>query len=290
MPEAPPPPRVVVLGASGQVGRFILHRLGQEALACARNPPAHPAGTAQAAHRLDLWSDHWPSPAPCLISAGPLDACVAWLQRSGPGAIRRIVALSSMSAVHKANSVSLQEQALAARLRASEEALQLFAQAHDIRCSILRPTLIWGSGLDHSLTPFAHDARRRGLALIPTGASGLRQPVHADDLAALCTALSGRGDCAALMPVGGAEQLPLADMLQRVARAVGARSLRLPVPAILLRWAGDVGMRIGSERAAAWSRAFTDQVVDDDQAWRCAGLTPRGFDPDAASFRVPDRA
>ena len=288
MPEAPPPPRVVVLGASGQVGRLVVRRLGHDALACVRNLPERPVSADQPTRRLDLWSDHWPSPAPQLISAGPLDACVAWLQRSGPGAIERMVALSSMSAVHKADSVSPQERALAARLRASEEALQKFAQAHAIRCSILRPTLIWGAGLDRSLTPFAHDAQQRGFALIPAGASGLRQPVHADDVAALCVALSVRDDSAALVPVGGGERLPLAEVLQRVARAVAARSVHLPVPAAALRWAGSVGMRLGSERAAAWFRSVTDQVVDNDQAWQRAGLSPRGFNPDAASFRAPD--
>ncbi|MBC7988019.1 MAG: nucleoside-diphosphate sugar epimerase, partial [Luteimonas sp.] len=172
MPDAACGP--LILGASGQVGYFLLQRIGADARACSRRIPPWAGPFTAGWQPLDLWKDTWPSPWTQLISAGPLDACVAWLERSGPGALRQIVALGSMSAVHKQASPSQEERAVAQRLREHEQRLLAFAATHAIQCTMLRPTLIWGAGLDHSLTPFARRAARRGWALIPSGARGLR--------------------------------------------------------------------------------------------------------------------
>lgn len=291
MPDAARGP--LILGASGQVGFFLLHRLGADALACSRRIPVLADDAGARWQRLDLWTDTWQCPTSDLISAGPLDACVAWLQRSGPGRLRRIVALSSMSAVHKLESPSRDERAVAVRLREHEQQLCAFADQHGIRCTLVRPTLIWGAGLDRSLTPYAQRAGRRGWALIPSGARGLRQPVHADDLAALCVALLTRAATSAaqdIVEVGGAERLSLASMLGRVAQSQGARSIVLPLPRSSLRALGAFAARLGLERGATAFRATADQCVGSDASWSALGLAPRGFAPSASSWRAPESA
>lgn len=277
-----------VLGASGQVGHYLLRRLGSTAIACARSVPVRSAHDAARWLPFDLWTHAQPPASAQLISAGPLDGCVNWLERVGPGPLTRMIALGSMSAVHKLRSPDLKERVLAQHLLAHEQRLLAFAAGHGIRCTILRPTLIWGAGLDHSLTLYALQARRRGHAWIPTGASGLRQPVHADDLAALCVALlASREHDGACLDVGGGERLTLRAMLGRVVASVDARVLPLPCPRFLLAAAGRLGVRLGLARAAAAARAVADQCVDNDDAWRSCPLKPRGFDPRPADWLAP---
>lgn len=280
--------RPLVLGASGQVGYFLLQRLGRDVSAVARNIPSWSSGERANWRCLDLWTATAPPASTQLISAGPLDGCVAWLERAGAGELQRIVALSSMSAVHKQDSPDAGERALAARLREHEQRLFAFAERHGIACTLLRPTLIWGAGLDRSLTPYAQRAARRGFALVPSAATGLRQPVHADDLAAICIALLARSSgLAKPLELGGGERLTLAEVLARCVRAVDARVLRLPMPRALLALGGAVASRLGVASAAAAARALADQCADSEAAWREFGITPRGFDPAAADFKPP---
>jgi len=278
----------LLLGASGQVGYFLLQRLGGEAVACARTIPAWSSPQQANWRTFDLWTSNEASTQTQLISAGPLDACVAWLERAGPGALRRIVALSSMSAVHKRHSVSRVERALADSLCASEQRLLAFASAHDIHCMILRPTLIWGAGMDRSLTPFAQAAARRGFAFVPARATGLRQPVHAEDLAVLCLALSVRDEAATgVFEAAGGERLTLAAMLARVGRSVGARVIRVSVPSIVLAAVGRIAAAAGIDVAAAWTRAVSDQCASTDAVWHYCDLSPRGFTPTRDSWMPP---
>ncbi|MBL0039669.1 MAG: hypothetical protein IPP28_01190 [Xanthomonadales bacterium] len=269
-----------LLGASGQVGYFLLQRLGRDVVACARSVPAWSSPERLCWHTFDLWRSNEAPGCEHLISAGPLDACVDWLARSGPGALKRIVALSSMSVVHKQQSPLAAEREIAARLLDSERRLLEFAHEHAIDCTILRPTLIWGAGLDHSLTPFARHAAQRGFVVIPSGASGLRQPVHADDLAALCIAVlprSGLGQTVAA--AGGGECLSLARMLVRVAHSCDARVLRMPMPKSVLAMLGRLGATAGIPAAAVLARSVADQCAGQDQLWQACGLVPRGFEP-----------
>ena len=58
MPEAlAAPPRTLVLGASGQVGHFLLHRLRHDALACVRREREQADTSGAQWQRLDLWVD-----------------------------------------------------------------------------------------------------------------------------------------------------------------------------------------------------------------------------------------
>lgn len=272
-----------LLGASGQVGLFLQRRLGDGVVPCARSVPAWAAHQAARWRLLDLWRSADAPACERLISAGPLDACGDWLARVGPGSLRRIVALSSMSAAHKQASPSPRERDVAHRLQASEQRLSEFSATHGIACTILRPTLIWGAGLDRSLTPFAQAAARRGFAIVPSAARGLRQPVHADDLAALCVALLDRDAAVGVFEAGGGERLALSEMLARAARAVDARLLRLPAPGFALSAIARIAARLGAE-SGALSRAMQDQCCSDDAIWRIAGLAPRGFEPTRSSF------
>jgi hypothetical protein len=81
-----------------------------------------------------------------------------------------------MSAQSKRDSVVPAERALAQRLRDGEAALARACVARGSAWTVLRPTLVYGAGLDKSLTPIARRALRTRVFPLPAG-RGLRQPI-----------------------------------------------------------------------------------------------------------------
>jgi len=280
--------RSVVFGASGAIGRFLLPRLlarGDEVFAISRVPRAgaHP-------------NLHWRSGGLCadvaglpvadaIFSLGPLDAFAAWLERTRLAGQPRIVAIGSRSVVSKRDSIDAAERALAARLAQAEARLAAAATARDCAWTILRPTLIWGAGLDRNLTSIARFASRWHVLPRLVGASGLRQPVHADDLAGLCTAAQERSAAANRgYDVGGGERLRFAEMLDRIRLGLGVWAVPLPLPVAALRGAASLVPAWRGFRAPL-ARLDVDLVADHDAAVVDLGWAPRGFRPEATSWQ-----
>src|SRR5882724_10751919 len=150
---------ILVFGASGSVGRFLLPQLLQQHRVIAVSRVQHVGEVEWIGGDLNDQSIHWPQ-AEMAISLGPLDAFVTWLQRNPATTLRRIIALSSMSAESKRDSIDPRERALAERLRAAETMLMGIATERGVACTLFRPTLIYGAGTDRSLAPIARFARR----------------------------------------------------------------------------------------------------------------------------------
>jgi len=281
---------VLVLGASGAIGRHLVPRLlaaGHDVVALSRR--AHPPRAARV--RWVVGDIHAPAPAlpvtDALFSLGPLDGLAAWLATLDIAAGARIIAFGSMSVFAKRESIDPAERALAARLAAAEQAFVAAAVARGMAWTLLRPTLIYGSGLDRSLSPLARFGRRwRVFPRLPA-ATGLRQPVHAGDLAEACLAAwqtpASHGRTYAL---GGGERLAFADMLERVRGSLGVRTLGVPLPlagaAALARGARALGL--SAPGAGAFARLRDDLVADDAAARADLGWSPRAFDPAASAW------
>ncbi len=201
-------------------------------------------------------------PAPCwLVSFAPIWELAPWLaQQRACGApwlarLGGVVACSSSSSVTKRFAANGFDRQLVARLRGAEQSLQATAAALGVPCRILAPTLIYGSagGLhDRNLSVLAGLMRRLPLLPLPSP-SGLRQPIHCSQLAAVALALveqgaggAGGSDAESPWPptepllLGGDEALSYAVMLERLRAALPpgdpARRCRLlPLPAPLLQ-------------------------------------------------------
>ncbi|MGH8042017.1 MAG: SDR family oxidoreductase [Rudaea sp.] len=264
---------ILVFGASGAVGRFLRPRLAPETrlLAVSRSPrPGWITGD------LNDPAARWPL-AEFVISLGPLDAFGAWLERTPHATLRRIVAISSMSAQSKRESPDPGERALAQRLRDAQAALAAAAGARGIAWTILQPTLIYGAGNDQSLAPIARFARRWRVLPVPLGASGLRQPVHAADLAAACAAvLENPVTFGKTYELGGGERLTFAAMIWRLRKTVPGFVLPLPVPISAL-WALARSGRIAPGPLA---RLRLPLIADNNAAIRDFGFAPGPFRAD----------
>jgi hypothetical protein len=107
------------------------------------------------------------SEADAIVSFGPMDGLAAWLALQERVVARGLVATSSMSAVSKRDSPVEADRALSARLRAGEAAVIAQCERLGIAWTILRPTMIYGAGLDRNLTPVARMARRTRVLPMP---------------------------------------------------------------------------------------------------------------------------
>jgi nucleoside-diphosphate-sugar epimerase len=196
---------------------------------------------------------------------------------------RRIVALSSTSRFSKTTSSDKAEKALAARLLQGEEELQNWAAATGVDWLILRPTLIYGLGRDRNITEIARFIRRFGFFPLLGRGSGLRQPVHVEDVAqAAIAALNTPTPTNRAYTVSGGETLPYREMVGRVFAALRRPPRLLPIPFPLFRLA-VAGMRL-LPRYRHWSIAMaermnSDLVFDHAEAMRDLAFSPRPFRP-----------
>lgn len=276
---------VLVFGGSGPMGRFLLPRLlasGEAVMSVSRNAQHEPADVTWLRGELPDAVPAVPALS-AIISFGPLQHFADWLAQTPLIDAPRVIAVSSMSAETKHDSSVPAEREISRQLCAGEAALASACMRHGCGWTVLRPTLIYGAGLDKSLTPIARRASRMRIFPLPAG-KGLRQPVHADDiaqavLAALdCPAATGR-----ILPIGGGERLSVHDMFSRVRRSLPNTTLPLPLPTWLLQlcryalpqWRGPL------------NRLNADLVANNDELQRLLGISPRPFKPEPSMWVSP---
>ncbi|MGH8159397.1 MAG: NAD(P)H-binding protein [Rhodanobacter sp.] len=276
---------VLVLGGSSQIGHFLLPRLrasGEQVLALSRHPRPQQAGVDWLQGALPAAVPALP-PLSAIISFSPLWALTEWLSQAPLSDAPRVIATSSMSAETKRDSSVPAERDISRQLREGEAALAAACARHGCAWTVLRPTLIYGAGLDKSLTPIARRAMRLRLFPLPAG-SGLRQPVHADDIAqAVLAALECPMAAGRILPIGGGERLPAAEMFARVRRSLPRATVPLPLPAWLLR----LGRHALPPLRGPLNRLDADLVADNDELRRLLGISPRPFRPEPSMWTAP---
>ncbi len=215
------------------------------------------------------------------ICAAPIWVLPGHFQLLESCGVRKVVALSSTSRFSKDDSSDIAEQQLAKRLADAELQVQAWAQQRGIEWVILRPTLIYGLGRDKNITEMVRLIQRFGFFPLFGKAHGLRQPIHADDVAAACVAaLQAPAAANRAFNISGAETLGYREMMVRVFTALGRRPRLLNVPLWAFRLA-VVLLRV-LPRYRHWSAAMAermnrDLVFDHADAAQAFGFKPGGF-------------
>lgn len=274
---------IVVIGATSLVGRYLLPRLaaaGRSVHAISRRPSAASApGTRW--FRIDIVRE--PAaipPAPTVIHLAPLWHAPPLVESLAARGLRRLIAFGSTSRFTKERSADAGERDLSRRLADAEDGLRAACERHGIAWTVFRPTLIYGGGQDRNLSAIAQWARRLGFVMIAGSGRGLRQPVHADDLAAACVmALGAPATHGRAYDLGGATVLTYREMAEAVCRASGGARV-IGVPSGLLRTAfriASVMPRYRQVTASMVDRMEQDLTVDHEPAQRDFGYAPRAF-------------
>jgi len=279
-----PERQVGVLGATSLVGVSLIPLLsaqGWRVTAYSRTRPPRLAADVEWRRAGDPTLAAPGAPLPNWISLAPLWVLPDYYERLAAAGARRIVALSSTSASTKAESNDPDERATARRLVAGEASLRAWAERAGVQWTILRPTLIYGHGLDRNVSEIARFVARFGFFPVLGAAGGLRQPVHAGDVAQACIAsLEQAGAANRSYDVSGGETLSYRRMVERVFGAMGRRPRVAPVPIVAFRVATACLRRLPRYRrwsAAMAERMNRDLVFDHGDAARDLGFAPRAF-------------
>jgi nucleoside-diphosphate-sugar epimerase len=273
---------VLIFGLSGQVGdtlRPLLHASQYQAIAISRQKNLNEENIVwQQAEFSDFKSGEKYYDA--IISLGPLDAFSNWLALSNIQT-KKIIALSSTSIVTKKNSPDPNERKLAELLHESEQLLLQHAEKLASSLIILRPTLIYGTGRDQSLSRWLQMAKRYKFVLLPKNAGGLRQPVHAADVAdAVMKAIALPGSDQLILDLPGGETLAFDQMLLLSLERYSAKPIILRIPdalfQVMLRFAAFFGLANGLG-PGFFARLSQDWVFDAMPARMTLGYRPRPF-------------
>jgi nucleoside-diphosphate-sugar epimerase len=275
----------LILGAGSLVAPFLAQRLaagGHHGFCVSRHAPGVPLHVNFPWRRVDMAQPpDWPAmPGALVVSVLPLWLLPAHVEAFADAGVAQLIAFSSTSVFAKAASPDPTEQALAARLAEAESAVASACEAAGIPWTLLRPTLIHGGGRDQNVSAVAAFIRRFGFFPVAHPASGLRQPVHADDLAgAAVAAIANPKAFNRAFNLPGGETLTYREMVSRIFAGVGKPPRILPLPSGLLRAALPLVQAGLPHRysPALFLRMNQDLAFDAAEARAALGYAPRPF-------------
>lgn len=290
--------RIGVIGASSLVGASLLKRLASiehDVVAYSREKRIGEEGAKIHWQQLPLPGvsieglppsiEQWICVAPIWV----LPYYFTFLKACG---VRKVIALSSTSRFTKNQSTDPEERRLANRIIDSEMRLKSWAEENGAEWIVLRPTLIYGYGQDKNVSEIARFIRRFGFFPLFGEARGLRQPIHAADVAEACFAVLQTTVANRAYNISGGETLTYRDMVLRIFGALGCQPRLLNVPL----WIFGLGVRVlrSFPRYRNWSSAMaermnSDLVFDRTEATRDWAFEPRRFVLSAEDLQIEVR-
>jgi nucleoside-diphosphate-sugar epimerase len=199
--------------------------------------------------------------------------------------LRRLVVFSSTSVLTKQDTEVAAERELIRKLAKAEQIIAAACEQHGVGWTILRPTLIYAEGRDTNITPLSRLIRRFGFMPLVGGAPGLRQPVHAEDLAiGAISAASSPAAANKTYSLPGGETLTYREMIGRIFDGLRLPRRTVSVPPFLWRAAFGLAKPLyPGSNVAMGIRMMKDMTFDSTPAIRDFGWNPRKFNPVFAS-------
>ncbi len=282
--------KIMVTGATSIIGEFLLPNLldaGYEVHAVSRRPAeALPSNGKLIWHQADVSE---PAQIPdvgvqILIHLAPLWLLPPLLPVLNTLQLKRVIGFGSTSMFSKSHSAHATERKVAARLAEAEEAVRRFCSAAAIDWTIFRPTLVYDCVRDKNITRIASFIRRYGFFPLIGRAAGLRQPIHAADLAQTCmTVLFQPLTFNKAYNLSGGETLSYRQMVERIFSSLGKPAHFLIAPLWLYRLAIRAAMLLPGKQETTTemaTRMNVDLCFDHTEATGDFGFAPRAFSPE----------
>ncbi|MBR1120210.1 epimerase [Bradyrhizobium lablabi] len=275
--------RSVVIGGSGLVGGYIVEHLlrrGERPFAMSR-AQRNKSGIDWIRGDLEKPDELTLPPFATLYCTADAILLANALPRLIHPSLKRVVAFSSTSVLTKQDTEVAAERAMIQNLtRAEQQIAATCAQGH-VAWTILRPTLIYAEGRDTNLTPLSRLIRRFGFMPLVGGAPGLRQPVHAEDLAiAAIAAATSTAAIGKFYSLPGPDTLTYREMIGRVFDGMQLPRRMVSVPPLLWRAGFAVAKPLfPGANVAMGIRMMKDMTFDSTPAERDIGWSPRPFNP-----------
>jgi nucleoside-diphosphate-sugar epimerase len=273
----------LILGATGLVGGYIVQHLlraGGHPLALSRSPQSKPGvdwfcGDLEQPETLKF------PPFATLYCTADATLLPAALPHLFHPSLRRAIVFSSTSVLTKLDSEVVAEREKLQALADAEKEIAAACEQHNVGWTILRPTLIYAEGRDTNITPLSRLIRRFGFMPLVGGATGLRQPVHAEDLA--IGAIAAAASSAAVNKVyslPGGETMAYREMIGRIFDGLRLPRRTVAVPALLWRASFVLAKPLfPGANVAMGTRMMKDMAFDAAPATSDFGWNPRAFRP-----------
>jgi nucleoside-diphosphate-sugar epimerase len=278
-----------VLGASSQAGSWLVPSLIENGwtvhLISRGLKPQFDYGGNAVWHVLDLRSPDAQFPAvEARVVFDTFGVASDWLERMIGTGVRRAISFSSTSVFTKASSADPVDIRAVQDVQKREQAFAEACARLQIDWTILRPTLIYGGKFgDRTVNDIARVIRLLGFFPVLGHPAGLRQPVHADDLAKACMLVCDNpGTFNRSYNVGGGEVLPYGQMVERIFATMGRPPRFMRVPLSVFEWAAAIVRlhpRYRHIRSSMAERMEKDMTFSNAEAISDFGYAPRPFEP-----------
>lgn len=285
---------IAIVGATSAVGRFLIARSDKNRMAFhAIGRQARHIGNCHV-HSFDDSLRRFDPPikeAGAVINCAPLPIIDRVMEMADCLQAKRIIAFGSTGRFSKSGSSSRVEQDFASQQIQAERRFETLSRQRGIAWTLFRPTMIYGGGSDLNVAFIGSFIRKFGFFPVPRGANGLRQPVHADDLAGAClAALTCERTFARAYNLGGAERLTYPDLVDRIFSALNKRPVIVPLPFSAFRMMIQAARKVPRYRFInpdMVDRTLVDLVADNSDAFSDFGYSPRKFFPTIADIYGP---
>lgn len=274
---------LLVTGATGFLGEHVVERL----LASGETPICLVRPTSQAekleAQGLPLrYGDL--NDLPSLVKAFAGVDCLVNIASLGFGHAPNILQACHVAGVKRAVFVST--TAIFTAIPAATKSIRVAAERHiqesSLTWTIIRPTMIYGTGRDRNMARLVRYLAR--YPFIPVLGSGahLQQPVHVQDVAeAVVSAIGSPRAHYQAYNISGAAPLTYDEVIRSAARAIGARPLivHIPLPpAVAALQLYERFARRPKLKAEQALRLNEDKAFSHEDATRDLGYNPRRFE------------
>lgn len=281
--------RAGVIGATSIVGECLLPLLvqdGWEVVAFSRKKICKDKSqnnghiTWEILSRADL-SEPIEQPISFWISLAPITALPEYFPLLLTYGARHVVAISSTSRFTKNNSSDPAERELAKNLADHEEYLAAWTKKEGLTFMILRTTMVYGLGRDKNVSMITKFIKRFSFFCLFGSACGLRQPVHAKDVASVCvSALKADAAVNHYYNISGGEIITYREMVNRIFSALGKspKYIRAPLwPFHLIIPVLRLFQPFRNWSVAMVKRMNEDMIFDHTEAKRHLDFSPRKF-------------
>lgn len=286
MADLSPHPQIVILGGRSLVAPYLFRLMaaaGLTASVISRQALALPSGFTSL--QLDLTqARQWVVPENAIvISLLPLWITARHINRL-MGA-QSLVAVSSTSRFSKTTSTDPKERQIAENLEMAENIITSWAPRSHVAYTILRPTLIYDGSTDQNVTKIGRFIHRFGFFPVAAPAKGLRQPIHAEDVAkAIMGALGNAGAYNQAFNIAGGEVLTYREMVERIFTALSRKPRIVTLPLGLLELPFRLAKQIGLLKDrhvgfGVFQRMNEDLVFEVADGLKLLKYEPQNFQP-----------
>lgn len=148
-------------------------------------------------------------------------------------------------------------------------------------CTILRPTMIYGTEGDRNMIRLIRFLRRSPIVLVPGDGESRQQPIHVEDLArAIVDCLDVEATVGKDYNLSGAQAITFNELIDQTCQALGVKRVKVHVPLGAALWASRLLNRL---RRRVWIkeeqilRLNEDKSFEHSDARRDFGFSPRSF-------------